>query len=344
MNYEYPFEVVKRKIPKHLAQEDVSLFSKEFVKELPAVSATGEEFSWVSPSGQVLKGLTVNPSQFNIRVGVKGLLRSYLKVVLSLLDLRSVKKLDAAYYVTNSNSKNFFHWFLDVLQKLEFLEQKHRGATENGVVIIPSDHKADFMEFSLDAFGFRFYQQDKDQLISIKKLTVLPDLAPTGNYRKEVVLNLRKRLRNHFLRELNESYQVKRVYITRKNAKKRKIVNEEDLLPKLGELGFEIIDMDALGFKQQIQVMLGAEMLVSLHGAGLTHMLWMKDRGKVLEIRASGDCHNNCYFTLASDLELDYHYSLAEKTDATYGTQQADYIIDRKHFEARLEQMVEQIG
>jgi capsular polysaccharide biosynthesis protein len=317
------------------------LFDKELVKELSAVSATREAGSWVSPSGQVLKGLTLNPHQFNIRVGVKGLLKTYRKAVFSLLKLRSVKKLDSAYYVTNSNSKKFFHWFLDVLQKLEFMERNHRGATNKAVVIIPSDHQADFMMSSLSAFDFRFFLQDNNQLVLVKKLTMVPDLAPTGNYRKEVVLNLRKRLRNYFLAEQDESMQMKRVYITRKNAKKRKIINEDDLLPKLREFGFEIIDMDALGFKQQIRVMLGAEMLVSLHGAGLTHMLWMKDRGKVLEIRASGDCHNNCYFTLASDLELDYYYSLADKTDAAQSTQQADYIIDPRRFEVRLGQMVE---
>ena len=344
MNYEYPFEVVERKAPKCLMPQDASLFDNELVKELPAVSETEEADAWVFPSGHVLKGLALDRNQFNIRVGLKGLLRSYLKALFSLLKLRRLKKIDKAYYVTNSNSKNFFHWFLDVLQKLEFMERNYRVTAEKGFVIIPSNYKADFMLSSLAAFDFRLFQQDNDQLVLVKSLMVVPDLAPTGNYRREVVTNLRERLRSFFLTKLNEGRQVKRVYITRRNAKKRKIVNEDELLPVLSKFRFEVIDMDALSFKQQVQVMLGAEMLVSLHGAGLTHMLWMKDRGKVLEIRASGDGQNNCYFTLASDLELDYYYSLAEKTDAAQSTQRADYIIDAKHFEARVEQMVEHIG
>lgn len=344
MNFEYPFEVVKRKTPKYLVQQDLNLFYDELVKDLPAVSATEQKGSWLSPSVHMFKGLSLDPKQFNTKIGIKGLFKSYLNALLSIFKVRSLKKLDSAYYVANSNSKNFFHWFLDVLQKLEFLEHNYRIAADKAVVIIPSNHQADFMVSSLSAFDFRFFQQGNDQLVLVKNLMVVPDLAPTGNYRKQVVMNLRKRLRNCFLSELDESVQVKRVYITRKNAKVRKIINEDDLLPKLREFGFKVIDMDALGFKQQIQVMLGAEMLVSLHGAGLTHMLWMKDRGRVLEIRASGDCHNNCYFTLASDLELDYYYALAEKTDGTQNTQQADYIIDPIHFDARLGQMVEQIG
>lgn len=341
MNFEYPFEVVSRKMPKYLVQQDAGLFDNERVKESPVVSAIGKKGLLVFPSGHVLKGFSLEPTQFNIEVGIRGLLKSYLKALCSLLNLHSLKKLETAYYVTNSNSKNFFHWFLDVLQKLEYMEQNYLDAVQKALVIIPLDHRSDFMMSSLSAFDFRFFQQDNNQLVLVKNLMLVPDLAPTGNYRKEVVLNLRQRLRNYFLSEPDESMQVKRVYITRKNAKKRKIINEDDLLPKLKEFGFKVIDMDVLRFNQQVQVMLGAEMLVSLHGAGLTHMLWMNDEGKVLEIRASGDCHNNCYFTLASDLELDYYYSLAEKTDATQSTQQADYIIDPKLFEARLEQMVE---
>lgn len=345
INTEYPFEAVKRKLPKYLLQQDVDLFDNELVKELPAVSYGVETGSWLSPSGHVLRGLTLNRHQFNNRFNGKGLwygplIKSYLKVASSLFRLRNVKKLDTAFYVTNSRSKNFFHWFLDVLQKLEFIERNCGGVTQQTVAIIPSGYRAEFMIFSLYAFDLRLLQQDDDQLISVKKLMMVPDLAPTGNYRKEVVLNLRKKLRNYFLSEIEGGIEVKRVYITRKNAWRRKIVNEADLLPILVELGFEVIDMDALSFKQQIQVMLGAEMLVSLHGAGLTHMLWMRDGGKVLEIRASRDCHNNCYFALASDLELDYYYFLADKTNVAQSTQDADYIIDPKHFETRLVQMI----
>ena len=51
-----------------------------------------------------------------------------------------------------------------------------------------------------------------------------------------------------------------------------------------------------------------ARYIVSNHGAGLTNMLFMKDGGSVLELRHVSDCINNCYFTLASALDLKYFY------------------------------------
>lgn len=342
MYLEYPSEVVTRRKPKYLAERDAVLFETELFKVLPAVSATEKSGLLLFPAGQVFKGLNPEVTQFSTRPGIKGFFKFYLKSLISLLGLRSFKKIEFAYYVTNSYSTNFFHWFLDVLQKLEFIERNYQDLIEEAVVIIPSDHRADFMVSSLSIFGLRFFHPNNDQLLLVENLMVVPDLAPTGNYRKEIVLNLRKKLRNKFLGELDERIsQEKRVYITRRNAGKRKIVNEDELLPKLREYGFKVVDMDALEFKSQVEVMLGVEILVSLHGAGLTHMLWMREAGKVLEIRASGDCHNNCYFTLASDLELEYYYTLAEKTDITCCTQQADCIIDPIQFEARLKRIVE---
>ena len=83
-------------------------------------------------------------------------------------------------------------------------------------------------------------------------------------------------------------------------------------------------------------MMCNADILVSLHGAGLTHMLWMKDSASILEIRARGDYQNNCYFSLASDLNFDYYYVLADKVNPSLSTQQADYLIDSVSFKNQL--------
>ena len=57
---------------------------------------------------------------------------------------------------------------------------------------------------------------------------------------------------------------------------------------------------------------MGAKYLISNHGAGLTNMLFMKAGGNVLELRHRGDKHNNCYFSLASTLRLNYYYQLCD--------------------------------
>jgi len=193
------------------------------------------------------------------------------------------------------------------------------------------------MKASLSAFDYDCLWLDKSDLAIINRMTLIPDIAPpTGNYRKDVLLMLRQRLVSHFSNAYTLSNKKNNIYITRKNSCKRKIINEDQLIPILIKSGFIIVDFDSLTFPEQLTYTLSANVLVSLHGAGLTHMLWMKKPAKVLEIRARHDCHNNCYYTLASDLGLEYHYAIADKTDPAKSTQLADYVIDPVVFENKL--------
>lgn len=192
------------------------------------------------------------------------------------------------------------------------------------------------MKHSLNAFSINCRWLEKKELAIINRMTLIPDIAPTGNYRTDVVQRLSKRLADHFRKGYDSSNRKTKIYITRKNAQKRKIINEDQLIPVLIKNDFVIVDFDNLTFREQLSYILSANILVSLHGAGLTHMLWMKRPAKVLEIRARNDGLNNCYYTLASDLDLEYHYAIADKTDPAKSTQLADYVIDPVVFENKL--------
>jgi capsular polysaccharide biosynthesis protein len=69
-----------------------------------------------------------------------------------------------------------------------------------------------------------------------------------------------------------------------------------------------------------------ANMLVGLHGAGLTNMMFMPTQSRVLEIRNYGDSHNNCYFTLASEFGHRYFYIQSHGDNGN--TQAANFTVD----------------
>jgi capsular polysaccharide biosynthesis protein len=340
MKFLCDIEVVNRKKPKNLVDEDSYLFFYELVKELPAVHASDGRKSFIAPTGKLFRGFILDYRQFHMGINLLSLMRSYGESLFSFLSLRSLKRIEEAYFVTNSSSTNFFHWFLDVLQKLELLSTSEDFKSKNKVIVIPVDHRASFIADSLEAFNFKFVMQQRGQLLLVNRLIFMQDLAPSGNYRKDIVLALRDRLRNRFLKRSKEVVGVSRVYITRKNAKKRRIVNEEELIPILLRANFKVVDMDVIQFKEQIELMCNVDVLISLHGAGLTHMLWIKEAASVLEIRARDDSDNNCYFTLASDLRLDYYYALADKVNPSESTQKSDYFIDSNYFKEQLAQLL----
>jgi len=330
-------QVMERRKPINLADGDDALFQAEYVKELPEVYLGEHRFCFLAPSGGLFNGFFLNSDQFNISPGIRGVVKLYVLSLLSLISVRKLVKIKRALFLTNSNSVNFFHWFLDVLQKTEgLIGLLGQEAFKDFTIVLPSNHKNEFMKDSLKAFGLDCRWLEKNELAIMNRMTLVPDIAPTGNYRKDVVQRLSKRLVDHFTKTCDSSKGKTKIYISRKNAQKRKIINEDQLIPVLIKNDFVIVDFDNLTFREQLSYILSADILVSLHGAGLTHMLWMKKPAKVLEIRARDDCHNNCYYTLASDLDLEYHYAIADKTDPTKSTQLADYLIDKVAFEEKL--------
>ena len=334
-----PSERVFRRKPYNQKNSDEHLFKREFVKKLPHVFPILRKNSYIPPCGRLFNGISFNLLQFNTIIGINGLLKSYLKSFFFLTKIRKITRLDNILYITNSNSHNFFHWFLDVLQKVEFINQSSDKILNSKLtIVIPNGHENRFSKKSLKAFNLNFYYQKKNEIIVSKQSILLPDIAPTGNYRKKLILKLSKRMRNYWNNKKINSK--KRIYISRNNSKKRKLINENEILPILKKYKFTVVDFDKLNFEKQLEYVVNSEIIISAHGAGLAHMLWMKRKGKILEIRAKNNCYDNCYFTLASDLDHNYFYVIANKTDLEKSNHLSDLMIDINHFSSELVKMI----
>ena len=334
-----PSERVFRRKPYNQKNSDEHLFKREFVKKLPHVFPILRKNSYIPPCGRLFNGISFNLLQFNTIIGINGLLKSYLKSFFFLTKIRKITRLDNILYITNSNSHNFFHWFLDVLQKVEFINQSSDKILNSKLtIVIPNGHENRFSKKSLKAFNLNFYYQKKNEIIVSKQSILLPDIAPTGNYRKKLILKLSKRMRNYWNNKKINSK--KRIYISRNNSKKRKLINENEILPILKKYKFTVVDFDKLNFEKQLEYVVNSEIIISAHGAGLAHMLWMKRKSKILEIRAKNNCYDNCYFTLASDLDHNYFYVIANKTDLEKSNHLSDLMIDINHFSSELVKMI----
>ncbi len=61
----------------------------------------------------------------------------------------------------------------------------------------------------------------------------------------------------------------RRLYITRRNAKHRRVENEAEVAAILQEFGFEIIELERLSFRDQLDLFQQAAVVAGPHGAGL---------------------------------------------------------------------------
>ena len=92
-----------------------------------------------------------------------------------------------------------------------------------------------------------------------------------------------------------------------------KILNESEVINLLKKYNFKTIYAEKISFNNQIRLFSSTNYVVGLHGAGLSNIIWMKKKGNILEIRPEKDLYLNCYFNLASLLNIKYNYLICKK-------------------------------
>lgn len=90
---------------------------------------------------------------------------------------------------------------------------------------------------------------------------------------------------------LNDAHQCKIALISRNRASRRKILNEvdlEELLLKFPSVQLSILHLENYSIEDQISLVHDQNMLIGMHGAGLSHFLWMESQSLVVEIFPPG--------------------------------------------------------
>lgn len=97
----------------------------------------------------------------------------------------------------------------------------------------------------------------------------------------------------------------RRLYLSRRGAKLRNVVNEDALLDALAPFGFEPFVADANNHAQQINAFREVEVVISPHGAGLTNIIFSNPGTRVIELFPR-DHVKSTYAWIASQLGHDY--------------------------------------
>lgn len=97
-----------------------------------------------------------------------------------------------------------------------------------------------------------------------------------------------------------------RVTLISRQTRFRRIVNEAELVAALEETGLYKVTVARFSpqvpFTSQLSLTAGTDILAGLHGAGLTHLLFLPDWAEVLELYNCDDTH--CYQDLARLVQL----------------------------------------
>ncbi len=206
----------------------------------------------------------------------------------------SVQRLDRATWILERVYRNYSHWFTAHIPKLLLL--RDRGMLED--VLMPTDPSM-IMEDSLRLIGIdvgQFRTYEPDAMVEAKELTILG----TDRFRPELLQSVREAFWTR-----PPAAPQRRIYISRAKAPRRQLLNEDEIWRILEPEGFERVVMEDLRFAEQVALMRETRILFSIHGAGLTNMMFCAPGTHVVEV-ADLSFPNPNFYAVASALEHEY--------------------------------------
>jgi capsular polysaccharide biosynthesis protein len=292
----YPSHVSVRKAPENMKEFDEVLFKHEYQSSICATNFLKLK------NVDILKDTVFDLSTFRFfapYTHINGSFTRDEKIEKLKLFFKAKTNVDRGVWITQNWTWMYFHWMTDALTRLIALE----GEEEKFPVLLPISYQAyPFIVESLNLLGYEYVFYTSLQRIHIKELLLPSHTASPGNYNGEFL----NRLRSRFI-GLAGGFD-RKIFISRSKATQRFIANEDEVVALVLSFGFEVHIFEEYTLNMQVALMREATCLMGLHGAGLTNMLFMPPKGKVLEIRNKGDQHNNCYFSMASELDHSYYY------------------------------------
>lgn len=210
--------------------------------------------------------------------------------------------------LTYDFSPIYYHWMFDVLPRLELLKYM--------------DSKVDKLVFNSHDLSF---QRETLTLLGIPREMIINCHGGLHLRAKKLVATFRgsyswcmpkwscQCLRNRFLvyKDNGNSQGLKRIFISREQARARKVLNEVEVMNLLESYGFTKVVLESLTVLEQINLFSNAEVIISPHGSGLTNLVFSNPGTKVLELLAPSYIHF-AFWILCNHLQLDYHYLVGE--------------------------------
>lgn len=224
----------------------------------------------------------------------------------------TIKLQGTVAYLSNVDPLNYYHWMCRTLPLLR-IYQKFFDLKEIDFFYVTQSPLFNFHIESLTKAGIAKRQIVREActadriLAAISTRTEIFGSAPISRENYLFTRNLfYPNCKTYHLKS-------KRIYVSRGNAKRRKVINELQIINLLENYGFEAVKMDNNTLQQQADIFFQAEAIVAPHGAALTNLLFIQPGTKVIELMPDGYV-NNCFYVLANYGEAEYFYVRGENT------------------------------
>jgi hypothetical protein len=226
---------------------------------------------------------------------------------------RKTKKIEkpVLWCIDNYSTGGYYHWIAEILPRLWMA----REYIQDSLFAVP-DYFIERWPFVTDYLKLlgvdNLLVLDTNTNYLIQKI-IMPTRAGETFFRQEEPLEKGiEWLKEKALLQADKKLG-KRLYISRDRANYRKVLNESEIIPILEKYDFERVFLEDYSLSEQISICNNAEIIMGIHGAGLTNMLFLEKNTKLIDIRPK-KVYNmyNIFFTLSYHAKSDYFFILCD--------------------------------
>lgn len=288
----------KRPYPVNFDSQDISLFKNDLEINVPDIKTFAHSNICVNTDLLLWKNFSFLQDSFIYREDTYSFINK-LKFFLKALLTKKIK-IKKAIWIIDCWSEVYYHWIFDVLQKAMLLK-KERGVK----ILIPQSFlKYDFIVESIKILKLEVEIIKKDSIVKVGKLLTLPTIIFSGLFINEKIIEIR----NNLLSGINQKPRNKRIYISRKKAVRRKVSNEQQVIEVLKKYNFKVYYLEDLPWREQLSIFKNSSAIVSIHGSGLSNMLFLNENSNIVEFRHPISTSQNPFYALSSNLKFNYFY------------------------------------
>ena len=234
-----------------------------------------------------------------------------------------------------AGKNNYFHWLFDVLPRLEIL--KKSGFKKKNIKFLVPALKFKYQIETLNNLNISIkncYSSERYKHIFSKEL-ISTDHPYVKKNNPSLSINniplwiIKWQRKNFFKKISNRKFLFNKIYISRSDSQTnnfRFILNENEVINFLKKKDFKILTLSSFKFIDQVKIFKNAKIIIGLHGAGLSNIIFCKPRTRIIEIqsKAGGDLYKN----LSISCKLNYKRILVKSLDKNLIHQSGKYVVN----------------
>lgn len=254
--------------------------------------------------------------------------------------LPRIHHVEEAASITLEHNANYCHFLFEGLPRLHILERCGVGRN----VPVYANAKKAFQRELLPLFGVppeRLIAASEHPLLQAKRLWIPTYSGYQGKFSREAIDYLRAIILKKLEVESPLRLASRKIYISRRDATSRRILNEAEIETRLQAIGFECLCLSDLPVLDQLRAFAEARVVVAAHGASLTNIAFSSVGTSMVEIFPE-DFYFECYQELAAKVGIKASWLRAASVqigegglaqDLTITDQAYDHIIEILHSE-----------